>query len=324
MGLFTQYYFVFYAAFLCAAVCLYMLIKKQYKSGICLALFAMLGVACLLIAFPACIDHIFFANGDVSGETAISNLLNIFNNRMKIINYLRLVIRSMLPAVIVGVAAVILIIKNGSFQGIKNIFRENDSFAQSLIIIVPAFIALLFIAIITPYMMLRYVYNICPIIVLTVSLAIYILGKTNIKKPLLLNDFAILLIVLSLVMLYLVKPENLYQEYRRYNDIIDEYTELPCVCFDNNYNPPLANDLPQLMKFNDVFVTNDTNSQAMKDYLKTYGDPDEIIVYIDINKKHSSGYNADEILGELAENTEYKNHEKLFSSFVSETYKVSK
>ncbi len=312
LGLFTQYYFAIYAAILCAAVCLYLLISKKYKSLLCFMLFALAGVVCVYFAFPACIDHL-FADKLVSGQNALDNLFNLTDNAAKLIYYLIMVAKHMLIAVIVGILALVLIIKNGKLKDIKNIFRENDSVWRALIIIVPAYISILIIGIISPVFAERYVYNISPIIVLTVSLAIYVLNKINIMKTFLSDKFAIMLLVLSLAALFVLRPSYVYLDYREYNDIIDEYADEPCVYFDNNSNVPLTHSLPQLMRFNDVFVTNNTNSEAMKDYFNSYGDPDEIIVFIDTDKEWSSGYDADKILEELSENTKYKNNEKLYS-----------
>lgn len=322
-GLMTQYYFVFYSALLCALVCLYMLIKKQYKKMLSLALFALAGVACMYFAFPACIDHL-FSGQLVSGQNAVNNLLNLTENAGKLINYLIIETRTMSIAVLIGFTAVILIIENGKFKDIKSIFRENDSVWQMLIIIAPAYIALLIIGIISPIFAERYVYNISPIIVLTVSLALYVLNIISKKETLLSGKLAVVLLAALVGILFVIRPSNLFLEYREYNNIIDGYADVPCIYFDNNFNAPLTNDAPQLIRFEDVFVSNNTNSEAMKNYLNKYGDPDEIIVYIDINDFWSSGYKADEILKELGENTGYKNHEKLFSSFLSETYIVSK
>ena len=51
-GLLTQYYFVFYAFFLCAAYVLYTLIKRQYRALLWFIPWALAGALCLLLVFP--------------------------------------------------------------------------------------------------------------------------------------------------------------------------------------------------------------------------------------------------------------------------------
>ena len=75
LGLMTQYYFVFYAFFLCAGYVLYALCRKDFKSLGLFALCAFAGVGLLLLCFPACLDQL-FAEKLVSGGSALQNLKN--------------------------------------------------------------------------------------------------------------------------------------------------------------------------------------------------------------------------------------------------------
>ena len=49
----------------------------------------------------------------------------------------------------------------------------------------------------------------------------------------------------------------------------------------------------QLMNFDDFLVTNNTASPAMLNYI---GGADETVVFIDISKQWSSGYDAEKII----------------------------
>ena len=73
----------------------------------------------------------------------------------------------------------------------------------------------------------------------------------------------------------------------------------------------------QLMNFDEFFVTNDTSSEAMLDYI---GDAKEMVVFIDISKQWSSGYDAKEIVAELEESTEFTKAQSLYSNGFSAVY----
>ena len=56
-GLMTQYYFIFYAFFLCAAAVLVLIFRKDWKPALRFSLSAFLGVAVMLLCFPAVFTH---------------------------------------------------------------------------------------------------------------------------------------------------------------------------------------------------------------------------------------------------------------------------
>ncbi len=76
LGLMTQYYFVFYAFFLCAFTVLHRLWRKEWKIALRFSLCAFLGVGLMLLCFPAAVRHL-TADKLVSGGNALNNLENL-------------------------------------------------------------------------------------------------------------------------------------------------------------------------------------------------------------------------------------------------------
>ena len=76
LGLMTQYYYVFYAFFLCTCTVILFLCKKQWKSLLRFSLFAFAGVVLMLLWFPAVITQM-TADKMVSGGSAIENFENL-------------------------------------------------------------------------------------------------------------------------------------------------------------------------------------------------------------------------------------------------------
>ena len=84
---------------------------------------------------------------------------------------------------------------------------------------------------------------------------------------------------------------------------------------------PMTEDLIQLLTFPEVYVTDQKSLEPMRDYV---GDADEVVVYIDVSKFWSSGYDADALVRRIADETDYKQAEALFTTGLSTTYLISK
>lgn len=76
LGLFTQYFFVFIAFFMCAAFDIRCWAHRQWKESLVFSLFAVDGVVLFVAVWPSVITHL-TASNDVSGGSALSNLSNL-------------------------------------------------------------------------------------------------------------------------------------------------------------------------------------------------------------------------------------------------------
>ena len=92
----------------------------------------------------------------------------------------------------------------------------------------------------------------------------------------------------------------------------------PCVYL-TGYYAPVTQDMLQLMNFEDVYVTEDAGSAGLKRYLEEKNS-DECVVYVDIDGFWGSGFQADEALGKLMEETGYTASEHLYQYALSDTY----
>ena len=84
-------------------------------------------------------------------------------------------------------------------------------------------------------------------------------------------------------------PVSLGEEYARQQELIAPYAADPCVYLvGNSYQEPADNnysitaDVPQLMEFEDVHVEKDPASAGIAAYLASKGDPDEVVLYVDV------------------------------------------
>lgn len=323
-GLMTQYYFVFYAFFLCLAYFIYALVKKEYKPAIIFAVSALLGVSALLLAFPACLTHL-FADKLVSGGNAVDNLRDLGQYKQRLLIFYHEVQHGLKAAVcitLVLIAGLIL-----SHKKLGAAFKEKKLSFDSLVIIVPAFITLILVAIISPVPEQRYVYNIGPIFIIAVSFLIYLLeeswGRINrefwVKKGILL-----LTMLFALEFARYIPPRYMYPEYNDYNELISQRSDEPCLFITDNYFSTITEALQQLLYFDNFYVSNDPYSQGIDRYIESFGDADECVVYIDVNDFWSSGYISEEILTKLIDSTDFNSYETLYKNGLTETYLLKK
>ncbi len=315
-GLMTQYYFVFYAFFLCAAYILWALIKKQYRSLAWFIPCALIGALSLLLVFPAALSHLF--SGElVSGESAAENLRNFAQYPVRFRTFTGFLIHGLKAAIYTACAAFLCLC-----AGIGKLRGKRVSL-DWLVFVIPAALTFVLVAIISPVDEARYIYNLIPAFVLAVCFLLY-LAETAFDG----SKKAPALVFLAIAALGLwearcVPPDYLYPEHAVYNEILDKHGGDPCVFFAESEWAfvPMTEDLIQLLRFPEVYVT---DQESLDPMLRYVGDAEEVVVYIDISEFWSSGYDAEALIARIAAETDYKEAEKLFTAGLSTTYVISK
>ena len=118
-------------------------------------------------------------------------------------------------------------------------------------------------------------------------------------------------------------PDYLYPEHAEYNAVLKEHSASPCVFFAEPEWAfvPMTEDLMQLLIFPEVYVTDQKDLAPMLNYV---GDADEAVVFIDISKFWSSGYDDAALIRRIAAETDYTKAEQLFTIGLSTTYLISR
>ncbi len=322
-GLMTQYYFVFYAFFLCAAYVLWALLKKQYKALAWFIPCALIGALSLLLVFPAALRQLF--SGElVSGESALDNLKNGALYAVRLRTFLGFARHGLRAAIYTGLICIGGLC--GIFPQVQSASFDHRFNWKWLVLLIPAYITFVLVAVISPVDEPRYIYNIMPAFVLTVSFLLYLLETTLGKKKI--SDTVRALVFLAAACLALwqartVPPDYLYPEHAEYNRTLEAYADKPCVMFaaPTAAFMPLTEDLIQLKIFPEVYVT---DQESLEPMLKYVGDADEAVVYIDTSVFWSSGYDADALLKRIADETAYHKAEELFTTGLTTTYLISR
>ena len=324
LGLMTQYYFVFYAFFLCAAYVIWALGKREYKSLGLFALFAFAGVGCLLLAFPACLDQL-FADKLVSGGNALDNLRDSSQYAFRLLTYFGELRHGLKAAILVALACLAALLL--SVKKLRAAARAGRlRLVPWLVILLPTLPTFVLASLLSPVLDQRYVYNLAPILVTAVSLLLYLLEESWRDSPRAPYGRAAVFVVLLSFALNAARwapPQYLYPEYPEYNALVEAHEDAPCVYLTDNYFPPVTQDLIQLLYFDDVFFTGDPDSPALDRYLEAR-DADECVVYVDISVFWSSGFDPEVMLPAMIESTDYTDGSLLYANGLSETWLLTK
>lgn len=307
LGALTQYYFVFYACFLCCAVLVSLLRKKDFKNAGLFSLCALAGVGAMIAVFPACLKHLFVGNGQVVGGASITSALKDVASWLPEVQDF-LLITDMTKAIcavfcLALFADVLLLLIGKALHRPATPLRTGAG-----IIILPAFSAFFVVAVISPVQELRYVYNLVPFFALA---AAWLLDRAfrlaeGVFCPAAGTAAAAdkrgsAAAALRLCMLALIAagcvlsvkaspPADLFTAQEEYDALVKAHSSSPCIYVTDNYFAPLTQDLLQLRQFQDFLVVSDVSSDEVRAYI---GDAPEAVLYIDVNGFWSSGFDPD-------------------------------
>ena len=316
LGLLTQYYFVFYAFFLCGFYVIYALCRKEFKKAGIFAASAFAAVGLFILVFPACFDHL-FADALVSGGSALENLKSVWQYADRLGRFLSESAHRMKAIIYVSAALLLLCVLRA--KRLWAALRRTELRLDSLILIAPAFITFALVAIISPVVEIRYIYNIVPVFVLADALMMYWLWEidADTAAPAVKWLAVAVIAAVALFQCRAVAPDYLYDEYSDYDALLAGHADAPCVYMNDNFYSPITYDMLQLLTFEDFLVTADTGSDALREYI---AEAEELVVFIDISKVWASGFDSEEILSGLCESTGFEKITSLYSNGFSDVY----
>jgi hypothetical protein len=320
---------VFYAFFVCAAFVFWAAAKRRWKSLGLFALSAFAGVGLLLLVFPACIRHL-TADKLVSGGNALEQLSVFSQYTHRLLVFYHEVRHGMKAAVLCALALVLLLLV--FFRKLRAAGREKPLPWRSLVILLPAFAALVVVALISPVEEQRYIYNLAPFFAASVGLLAALLERAlgSFRREALLKSAALLAVLaVSLFFARSQPPKYLYPVdpcdedlYAVYDAMMEQHEDDPCLYLTYYFYPP-TQDLGELLYFDDVLVTAQPDSPAVDRYL-AQNPSDECLVFIDVNEFWSSGFDPEQMLAAFLASTDYTSCEPLYENGLSVTYLLRK
>lgn len=318
LGFLTQYYFCIYAALVAIISAICMIKNKKWDSlkryVWCHVKAAIIG----LILFPASIYHIFFSYRGAAGGVAEGSYLSRLQEYLKLIFY-GFSIPEILGYITLGIIIAMFIR--------RIIIAKRKDIAT--LICLPIFLFVLVIAKIAPFINIRYISIVFPIIIIAVELGVVSsvkeLMKTikNDKIPQFIrkNASIIILVVIALVAsgygLLKSKPEFLYNDYSKRIEIAEQYSNLKFVYIGQSPFNQLQ-DMEEFLRYDNSIIINTWQLDRLKE-IDGLDDNTEFILNI---KCWVSDF--DKTLKTVLENTGAKDYELLIDDGQSRVYKVKK
>ena len=295
-GMMTQYYFVFYAFFLCAVYDLYTLIRKDYRTFFRFSFVALAGVGLMVIAFPASLHQVFQGNGQaVGGSSVIDALKDTATYRERLQNFgnaANLFLRGMRQTAVLAAGCLLLCIRK-----LPKTVRDGKIPFDALIILLPLPLAYLITVLIAPLQAqeIRYIYNLAPIAAAGIGFLFCMAERSmgSFRRNCMVKKAIVLVVFFVALLSAKAKPPaTLFTEQLTYRALAEAHADLPCVYLADGPRAfgPITQDLLELKSFPDFLVTNDTASVALKEYL---GDAESAVLYISTNDYWTDGYGYD-------------------------------
>lgn len=337
-GLLTQYYFVIIAFYTALVYGLYYLFKKQWKRAASYGITMFAGVAGMVIAFPACITHLTRQDEFVASETR-NNVLHLAMFKNNIVSYISNFNQDFLNRQIKMAAAVTagLIVAAGIYgfikrkkSGMSGRKEENEAANEltkkmafgMLLITVFTFTTIAVVAVVPSS---RYIYNLYP---LCCILAVWLIGTTErflCPGKYILSGGMVLFLAVTTFGSYLGGcVQYLYPDEPARMKTAENCQNLYCLYINDYENAPLTEDLRQLELFAGVYITPRESIQQFDTIFAGKDIEDGIILYVDTNGYWSSGYDAEEVIKELAEYGGFTACKHLYGQELSQTFLLYK
>ena len=335
LGLMTQYYFAIYAFLACLAAGTHLLRRRRLAEAGALAACALAGVGLFLLAWPAALAHLGAggtgATPGTSGQGALAALLYVPAWPSSLLWYGLNTLKDMVVAILAWALSAWARIRLGRGEGEAG----GDGGAPSVVVasVAPGLLTLVLVSLAVPHFSMRYLYSSLPMVAVGAALSLdaWLLSSAHGGRGRLAALAALAMVAALFAFDVAMPPVSLGEEYARQRELIAPYSADPCVYLvgssyqepaDNNYS--ITSDVPQLMEFEDVHVEKDPASAGIAAYLASKGNPDEVVLYIDVYP-HSSTLNGEETAAKVARSFGYHDRELIQSSEVagyssSETY----
>lgn len=266
LGFLSQYYFCIYALFMFVIMQIIMLVRNK-KKNCKILLLSYIKSACIgVLLFPASIYHIFFS------YRGISNI----SNQYDISDFFNILCEAYSCNIILGFLIVsIIIIVSANMLKIK-----KDYFLPILLFSITGYIIV--VSKISPYLDLRYIMGILPVVAIIIILTIDYICKSKWKI------ISFILLVIAITNLTNNSPEYLYREYNENIKIAKENNNLKFIYIeDNGFNH--IQSMPEFMIYDESMILNVSKNELK--YLennKKLENEKEFIVsikrYLDVEK----------------------------------------
>ena len=292
LGLMTQYYFAIYAFLACLAAGTHLLRRRRLGEAAALTACALAGVGLFLLAWPAALAHLGAGGAGVSpgtsGQGALAALLYVPAWPSSLLWYGLNTLKDMVVAILAWALSAWARIRPGRGEGAREGEAGGDGGASSVVVasVAPGLLTLVLVSLAVPHFSMRYLYSSCPMVAAGAALSLDAWLRSAHGGRGRLAALAALAMMAALFAFDVAMPSAyLGEEDARQREIMVPYAADPCVYVlgrESSDAGSIVADMSQLMEFEDVHVEKDPASAGIAAYLASKGDPDEVVLYIDM------------------------------------------
>lgn len=302
----THYYNIIYIGIIYLIYAIIYLKNKQYKNLRKYTLTMVIAAICSLAIFPYSIKHIFMG---YRGQ----GVLETFKEPSKMISNLANYITILNEKVFNGTLWLIAIFLVGVciFKLVKNkqitIKVQNE---KLLLIIIPAIIYFLFVAVSSPYTEIRYIIPICNFIFIFVIYELYEVINKILKEERNSDILISIILILILVMPFKTnaKIDNLYLPRKEIvSQVTEKYGKIPTIYLFNSNQNRFLDDIYMFTKINESYIlkVKDASREKVQEILQNKDISNGIMVWV------NEGFEKEQYLEMIKNSNNFKNCEHI-------------
>lgn len=248
----THYYNVIYIAIIYILYLIRYIKNKQYKNIAKYTLTMVISAVMSLVIFPYSIEHIFMG---YRGQGVLSTFTDLSKMLTNLGNYLNIVNTNIFNGLLWIILLFFTIVLAYKFIKEKQLIIKVEN-TKLLLIIIPAFIYFLIVAVSSPYTEIRYIIPVCSFIFICVIYILnLIINKVLNEKNSKIAFTIFMLILLIMPILTPAKINNLYLEHR---DIVakveEKYYKLPTIYLFNTNQNRFLDDIYLFTKIEESYI----------------------------------------------------------------------
>lgn len=302
----THYYNIIYIGIIYLIYAIIYLKNKQYKNLRKYTLTMVIAAICSLAIFPYSIKHIFMG---YRGQ----GVLETFKEPSKMISNLANYITILNEKVFNGTLWLIAIFLVGVciFKLVKNkqitIKVQNE---KLLLIIIPAIIYFLFVAVSSPYTEIRYIIPVCNFIFIFVIYELYEVINKILKEERN-SDILISIILIFILVMPLktnAKIDNLYLQRKEIvSQVTEKYEKIPTIYLFNSSQNRFLDDIYMFTKINESYIleVKDASTEKVQEILQNKDISNGIVVWV------NEGFEKKQYLEMIKNSNNFKNCEHI-------------
>lgn len=312
LGIYTQYYFAFYACALAIVMCIIFLKNKKYKKLIAYAVLMLLAVVMVFVVYPAAIAQITGSETNNVGKEVAGNILNFSRLPSSIVSLSSQIIKGIFKNFyntiwISSLVTLLTLIIAKLLKNKNNKTEENIKISRLLIIIpiIIAFIVVIVSHISGKFTYLRYVYYIYPLISLFVILFIkYIARKINLNLKVITVGITCIGLIGSVTFATMNTSTYLFREKNQINKEIEMIcNDKPLILMNNGKTYHPTGNLEILLNSSKVYLYDVNKEKNVDNVLKQVNIENGVVIIVLTDKYWSDGYDGDALMKKVVEDS---------------------